>query len=79
MHVLASSILELSVLLALIGPAATARGQQCEWSALGVGMNNSVRALAIFDDGTGNALHAGGTFSTAGGVEARFIAKWDGN
>jgi len=42
-------------------------------------MNNTVRALTVFDDGTGAALYAGGTFTSAGGQEdARFIAKWDG-
>jgi hypothetical protein len=53
------------------------------WSALGSGMNSSfgwegIAALAVFDDGSGPALHAGGFFSTAGGVEAPGIAKWDG-
>jgi len=52
------------------------------WSALGSGMNNnSVRALATFDDGSGGgpALYAGGVFTTAGGVTATFIAKWNGS
>jgi trimeric autotransporter adhesin len=50
------------------------------WSALGTGMNNSVLALTVFDDGSvsGPALYAGGTFTTAGGQVNR-IAKWDGN
>ncbi len=50
------------------------------WSALGVGMNNTVRALTIFDDGLGGgpALYAGGAFTTADGVPANRIAKWDG-
>ena len=34
-----------------------------------------VRALAV--DGAGN-LYAGGSFTTAGGVSAIRIAKWDG-
>lgn len=38
----------------------------------------NVRALAIFDDGTGPALFAGGDFTVAGGVLASYIAKWDG-
>ena len=45
------------------------------WSALGSGMNNNVHALAI--DASGN-LYAGGDFTTAGGVSANRIAKWDG-
>lgn len=54
-----------------------------EWSALegpsGVGVNGAVRALAVFDDGNGSALYAGGAFTTAGGVAVNRIAKWDGN
>jgi hypothetical protein len=51
------------------------------WSPLGTGMNFTVLALAVFDDGSGGgpALYAGGEFSTAGGVPARYIAKWDGS
>src|SRR5262245_42638031 len=54
------------------------------WSALGSGMNpgyanRTVSALAVFDDGSGPALFAGGQFTTAGGVAANHIAKWDGS
>ncbi|MFH0981994.1 MAG: thrombospondin type 3 repeat-containing protein [Planctomycetota bacterium] len=51
-----------------------------QWSALGSGsgMNNWVFALTVFDDGTGPALYAGGEFTTAGGVTANWIAKWNG-
>ena len=54
------------------------------WSPLGSGVNNnsnnaSVAALTVFDDGTGPALYAGGSFTTAGGVSASHIAKWDGS
>jgi len=51
------------------------------WSALGSGMSGAhqdVYALAVFDDGSGPALFAGGGFTSAGGVEAEHIAKWDG-
>lgn len=54
------------------------------WSALGSGMtlpNTSipgVHALKVFDDGSGSALYAGGSFPTAGGVPASAIARWDG-
>jgi hypothetical protein len=37
-----------------------------------------VDALAVFDDGGGAALYAGGRFTTAGGVAATYVAKWDG-
>ncbi|SPE58146.1 exported hypothetical protein [Verrucomicrobia bacterium] len=50
------------------------------WSALGSGMGgdtqqNWVNALAV----SGTNLYAGGSFSTAGGVPATNIAKWDGS
>ncbi|MEK6676400.1 MAG: hypothetical protein AABZ47_12190, partial [Planctomycetota bacterium] len=52
------------------------------WSALGSGItvfgSTKVQVLAVFDDGGGPALYAGGHFQTAGGVSARNIAKWDG-
>ena len=50
------------------------------WSALGSGMGGDrcqlVYALAV--DGAGN-LYAGGYFTTAGGVAANHIAKWNGS
>jgi hypothetical protein len=49
------------------------------WTALGDGMGSIVYALAVFDDGTGPALYAGGLFTTAGGVPANRIAKWNGS
>ncbi len=50
------------------------------WSALGSGMFiNGVNALAVFDDGGGDALYAGGNFSASGGVTTNNIAKWDGS
>ena len=51
------------------------------WSAVGSGMdgiNHSVSALAVFNDGGGPALYAGGDFSGAGGVAANNIAKRNG-
>jgi hypothetical protein len=50
------------------------------WSALGAGMNGSVRALAV----SGSDVYAGGTFTwvtNSGGAALRvnYIAKWDGN
>jgi hypothetical protein len=55
------------------------------WSALGSGLatNPAVDELVVFDDdGPGphaTALYAGGVFSSAGGVSAKNIAKWDGS
>ena len=52
------------------------------WSVLsgphGTGVNGSVWALGAFDDGSGPAIYVGGVFSTAGGLTANNIAKWDG-
>ncbi|MCP4663776.1 MAG: hypothetical protein GY856_50980, partial [bacterium] len=52
------------------------------WSALsgpsGIGTDGGVSALAVYDDGSGAALYAGGYFTTAGGVVVTHIAKWDG-
>ena len=50
------------------------------WSPLGSGVDGlSVTALAVFDDGTGPALFAGGSFGAAGGVPASRIARWNGS
>jgi hypothetical protein len=51
------------------------------WSALGSGLgtsNEQVYALAVFDDGTGPALYAGGSLTVAGGTPANRIARWNG-
>ncbi|MCH8825055.1 MAG: hypothetical protein IH984_16290 [Planctomycetes bacterium] len=50
------------------------------WSPLGSGMSNTVRALTVFDDGSGNGseLYAAGAFSSAGGNKVNHIAKWNG-
>jgi hypothetical protein len=42
------------------------------WSALGSGVNSSVKALAV----SGTDLYAGGVFSSAGGKPANNVAKW---
>lgn len=60
-----------------------ARWNGSAWSALagpaGTGVSGSVEAMVVFDDGSGPALFVGGVFGTAGGVEASWIAKWDGS
>src|SRR5688572_235497 len=53
------------------------------WTSLGSGMSTphpykSVSSLAVYDDGSGPALYAGGYFTSAGGVAANYIARWDG-
>ena len=56
-------------LVVLLTAGRHARGQG-EWDdGFGVpGMNSTVVALTVFDDGTGAALYAGGSFTTAGGA-----------
>jgi hypothetical protein len=48
------------------------------WLQLGIGFDSTPGSLVMFDDGSGVALHAGGSFETADGVSARHIAKWTG-
>jgi hypothetical protein len=45
------------------------------WESVGSGVNAKVSALTTDDVGN---VYAGGTFTTAGGEVANFIAKWDG-
>src|SRR5712692_6157879 len=68
----------LVVVLGLVGIVRPALAQSCQGPALGNGTNGPVRALTVFDDGTGPALYAGGNFTTAGDVSANHVAKWDG-
>jgi hypothetical protein len=61
-----------------------ARWDGSNWSALGSGIQSfdfapQVRALAVYDDGSGPALYGGGHFSKAGGVELYNIARWNGS
>jgi hypothetical protein len=68
---------------ALLAGLAQAQAPSCQpdWTAaLGgqPGVNGDIAALVAFDDGSGPALYAGGTFNYAGGASANFIAKWDG-
>lgn len=49
------------------------------WTGLASGVDDGyVNDLAIYDDGTGAALYAGGSFTSIGGVTMNNIAKWDG-
>jgi hypothetical protein len=48
------------------------------WSVLGSGLDDTVISLAVFDDGTGPALFAGGDFMNAGAIAANHVAKWNG-
>ena len=57
-----------------------ARWNGSAWTPLtgpfGVGVSNAVHAIAAFDDGNGMAIYAGGSFSAAGGLPSRGIARW---
>jgi len=44
----------------------------------GAGLPLIAISLAVWDDGTGEALYVGGRFSEVAGVPANRIAKWDG-
>ncbi len=62
-----------------LGANCIARWDGQSWSVLGSGTDGEeVLAMAVFDDGSGAALYAGGYFLTAGGQSVRHIAKWDG-
>ncbi|HEY3243013.1 MAG TPA: hypothetical protein VGM03_06635, partial [Phycisphaerae bacterium] len=53
------------------------------WTPVGGGVDGTVRALTVFDhDGPGPdapALYAGGFFTSAGGIPANRVARWDGS
>src|SRR5262245_30350245 len=59
-----------------------ARWNGTSWSALGAGVSSgsggSVTSLVVHDDGSGPALFVGGFFTSAGGVAASNIARWNG-
>lgn len=70
-------------LLPRLASAAQNTTCQPEWdTSFGVpsGVNDAVRALHVFDDGSGSgpALYAGGFFLAASGQPANRIAKWNG-
>jgi hypothetical protein len=55
-----------------------ARWDGASWSAVGSGIQGpSVWSLAVYDDGSGSALYAGGAFSAFAG--GKRITKWDGS
>lgn len=58
-----------------------ARWNGASWSALGPGVSTGglVRALETYDDGTGPALYASGTFAAVGGANCGRIARWKNN
>ncbi|HZW08927.1 MAG TPA: GC-type dockerin domain-anchored protein [Phycisphaerales bacterium] len=63
--------------------AGGALGQTCapEWGPAPApdGRNGAVHAMLSFDDGSGPALYAAGSFTMVDGVPAQRIARWDGD
>ncbi len=58
-----------------LGRGFTAEWNGTDWYALGTDLDGPVRTLAVMPNGD---LIAGGQFTTAGGVSARYLARWDG-
>lgn len=56
----------------------TARWNFSQWERLAEGMDGLVTSLAVFDDGSGPTLYAGGAFTAAGISETQGIARWNG-
>jgi trimeric autotransporter adhesin len=62
-----------------------ARWNGTSWSAVGsgvtgAGVSPSINTMVTFDDGSGPALYVGGqAFTTAGGVPANRVARWNGS
>src|SRR5437879_3011253 len=54
---------------------AAATFSDANWTAVSSGMKGYVYALAV----SGSDLYAGGSFTTAGGSAAYYIAKWNGS
>lgn len=65
-----------------LAASSVARWDGSTWSPLmGVsadGVAGKINSLAVFDEGSGEALYAGGLFTTAGGVGATNLARWNG-
>ena len=55
------------------------RGPGTPFELVGTGSPYAVASLAVWNDGQGPALYATGYFTTAGGVTANGIAKWNGS
>jgi hypothetical protein len=59
-----------------------ARWDGGRWHPLGTGSDNGVDgtvwAMTVYDDGAGPALYVGGDFQHAGGIPAHHFARWDG-
>src|SRR5262249_11168141 len=62
-----------------VSAANLARWDRIGWSLpLSPGLIGTPSALAEFDDGTGPALYAGGTFALPGAFTPVYFVRWDG-
>jgi hypothetical protein len=64
-----------------LNPSASwiARWTGAGWADLAGGLNSTVHALTVYDNGSGPALYVGGNFTSAsGGIAVSRVAKWDG-
>lgn len=70
----------LRTLLVLSAMSGIASAQCGVWTpfASPSGVSSDVYAFAVYDDGSGPALYAGGQFASAGTVLAAHIARWNG-
>jgi hypothetical protein len=59
-------------------PGGVAKWDGAEWQPLGAGLGGFAMSLRAFDDGSGAALYAGGSFDAAGGLPASNVARWNG-
>ena len=55
-----------------------ARWNGTSWTGVGAGSNSSINALAACQHGLAMGLYAGGSFTSIGGIPARYIARWNG-
>lgn len=56
-----------------------ARWDGSTWSSVAPWIDGTVRAMELFDDGSGRALYIGGDFNTVGWLFCRGVARWDGD
>ncbi len=63
------------------GTSGIAKWDGVSWSTVGGGIafGGTVSSLVVHDDGSGPALYASGTFSTAGSVSVPGLARWNGS
>ncbi|MFI4882751.1 MAG: hypothetical protein ACIAQU_09220, partial [Phycisphaerales bacterium JB064] len=69
------------LVIALAMPRALAQDCQPGWATEQFnlpGVDGTIHAMAMFDDGSGEALYVGGDFRVAGTEGVRGLARWDG-